>query len=323
MSALLEARDLVKDFPAGGGFLAPLRIVHALSGVSFSLERGETLAIVGESGCGKTTLARCLTGLSEPTAGALLLDGEDVRALLASKPHQFRQAVQIVFQDPYASLNPRRTVFSSVADALRLHTVCPRSERRTKVAELLAQVGLSGDYLGRYPHELSGGQRQRVAIARALAARPRVVICDEPVSSLDVSIQAQIINLLKGLQGSLGIAYVFISHNLSLVRHISDRIAVMYLGQIVEIGTTETLGRMLLHPYSRALFASTPEIGRDPAMRPRRTVTGEVPSPIDPPSGCRFRTRCPWAAALCEEQAPELRVVAGRDVRCHFAGAIG
>jgi oligopeptide/dipeptide ABC transporter ATP-binding protein len=322
MTALMEARDLVKEFPAGGGVFGPARVVHALSGVSFSLAPGETLAIVGESGCGKTTLARCLTGLSEPTGGTLLLEGEDVRALLANNPHQFRRAVQIVFQDPYASLNPRRTVFSSVADALRLHNICSPSERRAKVTELLAQVGLSGEYLDRYPHELSGGQRQRVAIARALAVRPRIVICDEPVSALDVSIQAQIINLLKGLQTSLGVAYVFISHNLSLVRHISDRIAVMYLGQIVEIGRTDILGRMLLHPYSRALFAATPEIGRDLATRPRRTVVGEVPSPIEPPSGCRFRTRCPLAAPLCAEQAPELHTVAGRDVRCHFAEVV-
>lgn len=319
MKTMLEARDLTKHFYSGGGLLQRAQVVHALSGVSFTLGEGETLAIVGESGCGKSTLARCLTGLSEPTGGTLALEDEDVPTMLARNPQKFRRAVQIVFQDPYASLNPRRTVLATISDALRLHKVCAHSQQREKTTELLAQVGLSAEYLYRYPHELSGGQRQRVAIARALAVGPKIVVCDEPVSALDVSIQAQIINLLKRLQSSLGIAYVFISHNLSLVRHISDRIAVMYLGQIVEMGATETLGTVLLHPYSRALFAATPEIGRDPASRPERLLTGEVPSPLDPPSGCRFRTRCPLAAPRCAEQPPDLRMVAGRSVRCHFA----
>jgi oligopeptide/dipeptide ABC transporter ATP-binding protein len=316
---LLEARDLVKHFPAGGGLFGPRRVVHALSGVSFSVERGETLAVVGESGCGKTTLAHCLTGLTAPTAGSLRLDGEEVSELLAREPAKFRRGVQIVFQDPYASLNPRRTVARTIGDALRLHDICPRSERRQRSAEVLGRVGLSREHLDRYPHELSGGQRQRVAIARALAVGPQLVICDEPVSALDVSIRAQIVNLLRRLQGALGVAYVFISHDLALVRHISSRVAVMYLGQIVEVGATETVVGQILHPYARALFASTPEIGRAGAPAGARRIKGEVPSPLDPPSGCRFRTRCPFAAPRCEQEEPALRAVAGRDVRCHFA----
>ena len=316
---LIEARELSKHFYSGGGLLRRARVVRALNGVSFALERAETLAVVGESGCGKTTLAHCLTGLAAPTAGTLMLAGEDAHDLLARNPAKFRRAVQIVFQDPYASLNPRRTVFAAIADALRLHDVCPRAERRDKVLDLLIEVGLSREHLDRYPHELSGGQRQRVAIARALAVGPQLVVCDEPVSALDVSIQAQIINLLKRLQASLGVAYVFISHNLALVRHISDRIAVMYLGEIVELGATETLGRALAHPYSRALFAATPEIGRERAALGAGMIAGEVPSPFDLPSGCSFRTRCPLAAPRCKDEPPPLRVVAGRSVRCHFA----
>ena len=319
IAPLVEARDLTKHFHAGGGLLRRSRVVHALNGVSFTLDRGETLAVVGESGCGKTTLAHCLTGLTEPTGGTLMLAGEDAHVLLARSPAKFRRAVQIVVQDPYASLNPRRTVFASIADALRLHEVCPATERRDKVIDLLDQVGLAREYLDRYPHELSGGQRQRVAIARALAVGPQMVVCDEPVSALDVSIQAQIINLLKRLQASLGVAYIFISHNLALVRHISNRIAVMYLGQIVELGATEALGRELVHPYSRALFAATPEIGRARRAAGARMIAGDVPSPLDPPSGCSFRTRCPLAAPRCKEEPPALRVVAGRSVRCHFA----
>jgi oligopeptide/dipeptide ABC transporter ATP-binding protein len=319
MAPLVEARDLTKHFHVGGGLLRRSRVVRALNGVSFTLERGETLAIVGESGCGKTTLALCLTGLTQPTGGTLMLAGEDAQDLLAGRPAKFRGAVQIVFQDPYASLNPRRTVFASIADGLRLHGACSAAERRNRTLDLLEQVGLSPEHLDRYPHELSGGQRQRVAIARALAVGPQVVVCDEPVSALDVSIQAQIINLLKRLQVSLGVAYIFISHNLALVRHISNRIAVMYLGQIVELGTTEILGRELLHPYSRALFAATPEIGRERGAGRVRLLVGDVPSPLDPPSGCSFRTRCPLAAPRCMEEPPALRVVAGRSVRCHFA----
>src|SRR5438067_6193143 len=257
---LVVARDLVKTFSVGGGWLGASETVHALSGVSFDIAPGETLAIVGESGCGKSTLARCLIGVIDLTGGSLTVSGKDSRAFIREDQLAFHRFIQIVFQDPYASLNPRRTILQSIADALRLHRMCKRADERARARDLLNGVGLSADYLERYPHELSGGQRQRACIARALAVGPKVLVCDEPVSALDVSIQAQIINLLKDIQRRSGIAYVFISHNLNLVRHISDRIAVMYLGQIVEIGATATLRKLLLHPYSRALFAATPII---------------------------------------------------------------
>jgi oligopeptide/dipeptide ABC transporter ATP-binding protein len=316
--AVLEARNLVKEYRVGSA-LGGGRTVFALSGVDLAVKPGETLAIVGESGCGKSTLARCLTGLHEPTSGYVLLDGADAQALLKRDAGRFRRAVQIVFQDPYASLNPRRTIGQSIDDGLRLHKLCARSERRGRVGELLSRVGLSDDYIDRYPHELSGGQRQRVAIARALAVAPRLIICDEPVSALDVSVQAQIINLLNDLQEQSGVAYVFISHNLALVRHISDRIAVMYLGQIVEIGDAAALGQTLVHPYSRALFGASPEIGRDRNAARAKPLEGDVPSPLDPPTGCRFHTRCPFAQERCTKDMPSLRQVAGRDVRCHRA----
>ncbi len=319
---LLVARDLVKTFSVGGGWLGSTATVHALSGVSFDLAPGETLAIVGESGCGKSTLARCLVGLHKFTSGSLRVDGKDSAAFKRDDALAFHRFIQIVFQDPYASLNPRRTIQQSIADALRLHRICRRNEERAQVTDLLFQVGLSADYLERYPHELSGGQRQRACIARALSVGPKVLVCDEPVSALDVSIQAQVINLLKDIQQRSGIGYVFISHNLNLVRHISDRIAVMYLGQIVEIGTAPTL-RTLLHPYSRALFAATPVIGRPADERTPNLLVGDVPSPLHPPLGCRFRTRCRYATELCTKEAPQLRDVQNRMVRCHYAEAVG
>ena len=315
---LLEASNVSKLYRIGGGLLGDGQTVHALTGVSLSLFPGETVAVVGESGCGKTTLARCLAQLIPPTSGTIRVGGEDVADMLRRDPLRFRRMVQIVFQDPYASLNPRRTVFQSVGDALRIHAICPARERRGRAGALLGQVGLSVDYLDRYPHELSGGQRQRVAIARALAVGPSVVICDEPVSALDVSVQAQVINLLKDLQRALGVAYVFISHNLALVRHISDRIAVMYLGELVEVGTTAAFRDGALHPYSQALFAAAPRIGERRDAR-RAQVEGDVPSPIALPPGCRFSDRCPMRQDRCRAEAPELRTVAGRLVRCHFA----
>lgn len=320
---LLVARDLVRTFPVGGGWYGSGEMVHALSGVSLEVIPGETLAIVGESGCGKSTLARCLIGLTDLTDGQLLVGGQESRAFLRRDALAFHRFIQIVFQDPYASLNPRRTIQQSIGDALRLHRICKRSEERARVVALLNQVGLSDDYLGRYPHELSGGQRQRACIARALAVDPKILVCDEPVSALDVSIQAQIINLLKDIQRRSGLAYVFISHNLNLVLQISDRIAMMYLGQIVEIGTVETLRQGMLHPYSRALFAATPVIGRGADERPPNLLSGDVPSPIHPPSGCRFRTRCHLATDLCATQSPLLRQVADRMVRCHYAEELG
>jgi oligopeptide transport system ATP-binding protein len=320
---LLVARDLVRTFPVGGGWFGTPDVVHALSGVSLEVAPGETLAIVGESGCGKSTLARCLIGLTDLTDGELIVDGLESRAFIRRDALAYHRFIQIVFQDPYASLNPRRTIQQSIADALRLHRMCKRSEERARVTALLAQVGLSDDYLGRYPHELSGGQRQRACIARALAVEPRVLVCDEPVSALDVSIQAQIINLLKDIQRRSGLAYVFISHNLNLVLHISDRIAVMYLGQIVEIGTARTLRDRMLHPYSRALFAATPVIGRGADERLPTLLRGDVPSPIHPPTGCRFRTRCDFATELCATEPPQLRQIADRMVRCHYAEDMG
>jgi oligopeptide transport system ATP-binding protein len=315
---LLEATNVSKLYRLGGGLLGEGQTVHALTDVSLSVFPGETVAVVGESGCGKTTLARCLAQLIEPTSGTIQVGGEDVTAMLRRDPLEFRRRVQIVFQDPYASLNPRRTVFQSVADPLRIHAICPAGQRRRRAGDLLERVGLSADYLDRYPHELSGGQRQRVAIARALAVEPSVVICDEPVSALDVSVQAQVINLLKDLQQALGVAYIFISHNLALVRHISDRIAVMYLGQLVELGTTAAFRQGALHPYSQALFAAAPRIGERRDPRDRR-VDGDVPNPIALPPGCRFSDRCPLRQDRCRAEAPELRTVGGRLVRCHFA----
>jgi oligopeptide/dipeptide ABC transporter ATP-binding protein len=319
---ILAAKDLRKSFNVGGGWFGAPDQLQALSDVSFDLYPGETLAVVGESGCGKSTLARCLTGLMEVTSGSFTVTGADGRAFIRDDALRFHRAVQIVFQDPYASLNPRHTVRRSIADPLRLHRMCERAEERTRVTDLLEQVGLSADYLDRYPHELSGGQRQRVCIARALAVEPKILVCDEPVSALDVSIQAQIINLLKDIQQRRGIAYVFISHNLALVRQISDRIAVMYLGEIVEMGAAADMRRALLHPYSRALFAATPVIGSRHEDRMRVALTGEVPSPLHPPSGCHFRTRCPFAAPRCAEEKPRLREVLGRLARCHFAEAV-
>ena len=321
-SAVLEARDLVKTYAVGSAFGASRRTVHALSGVDLAISPGETLSVVGESGCGKSTLARCLTGLAPPTSGTVLLDGADIQQVLREEAPLFRRAVQIVFQDPYASLNPRRTVGRAIGDGFRLHRLCGRSERRSRVGALLQQVGLSDDHIDRYPHELSGGQRQRVAIARALSVSPRVIVCDEPVSALDVSVQAQIINLLHDIQAATGVAYLFISHNLALVRHVSDRIAVMYLGQVVEIGEAERLRHILVHPYSRALFGASPEIGRDRNAARPEPLKGDVPSPLEPPSGCRFRTRCPFARERCAAEMPALRPVAGREVRCHFAEAM-
>jgi oligopeptide transport system ATP-binding protein len=315
-AALLQARDVAKRYAVPG---AGKRVVHALSGVSLEIFANETLAVVGESGCGKTTLARCLIGLIEPSDGEIFVGADKSRDLLKRDPQRFHRYVQIVFQDPYASLNPRRTIYQSVSDGLRLHRLCARAERRGRVAALLQKVGLGPDYLDRYPHELSGGQRQRAAIARALAVQPAIVICDEPVSALDVSVQAQVINLLKDLQRELGVAYLFISHNLALVRRISDRIAVMYLGQIVEIGSVAEFRAKLFHPYTQALFAAAPIIGREPRGESRAHLGGEVPSPIDPPSGCRFHTRCPHKRDRCAAEMPDLREVAGRFVRCHFA----
>jgi len=317
---LLAATGLTKHYQISRGF-GPASVVQALTEVSFTLDAGETLAIVGESGCGKSTLARCVAGLVEATSGTLALSGEPAADLLKRDRMRFHRSIQMVFQDPYASVNPRRKVGDTVADGLRLHHIVPRAQRRAKVLELLGRVGLAAEHMARYPHELSGGQRQRVAIARALAVDPSVIVCDEPVSALDVSVQAQVMNLLADVQRERNVAYLFISHDLALVQHIAHRIAVMYLGQIVEIGSAAAFKRRLTHPYSQSLFAAAPRIGgtREALVPP---LEGEMPSPIDPPSGCRFHTRCPHAVPRCAAEAPALRDVDGRLVRCHLAESI-
>ncbi|MEO5699147.1 MAG: oligopeptide/dipeptide ABC transporter ATP-binding protein [Casimicrobiaceae bacterium] len=324
MSTVLKVDCLTKHYPVRGAWFGPRRVVHALDAVSFQLGEGETLAVVGESGCGKSTLAKALLRLTEPDSGSVLLGGTEIARGNAFDARSERRKIQIVFQDPYASLNPRRTIFQLLAEPMRLHAICPRSERRARATALLADVGLGAPFLDRHPHELSGGQRQRVAIARALALRPKVIVCDEPVSGLDVSVQAQVINLLRRLQRASGISYIFISHDLGLVFRIAHRVAVMYLGEIVELGEASAIRERMLHPYSQALFSATPIA--DPgaaAKRPRIVLAGELPSPIDLPSGCRFQTRCPYRQDICGTRVPELKAVGDRLVRCHFAGEPG
>ena len=321
---VLEAIDLVKHYPVKQGLFGRARQVHALDGVSLDLKHGETLAVVGESGCGKSTLAKCLMRLEDPTSGRVILQGRDITTLGKRALRGLRRQMQIVFQDPYSSLNPRWSIGSIVGDPIRLHESIDRATRRLRVAELLETVGLGAQFMDRHPHELSGGQRQRVAIARALAANPAIIICDEPVSALDVSIQAQVINLLKRLQAKFGIAYLFISHNLALVQHISDRIAVMYLGEIVEFADARAMRSGVMHPYSQALFSAAPVADPEAAARKTRIIlVGDVPSPLQPPGGCRFHTRCPYRKPVCADEAPALRPVEGRWVRCHFAGDAG
>ena len=317
---LLEVIDLVKHYPVGRSLFGSGNIIHALDGVSLTLREKETLAIVGESGCGKTTLARCLVRLAAPTSGSIWLAGRRVTDPKGSERDEIPRLIQIVFQDPFASLNPRRTIYQTVADPLRLHAHGSRAERREKVAELLRSVGIGNEFMDRYPHELSGGQRQRIAIARALAVQPRVVVCDEPVSALDVSIQSQVINLLKRLQLELGISYIFITHDLRLVQHMADRIAVMYLGEIVEVADARNFKARIKHPYSQALFSAVPVA--DPegvSQRGRIVLSGDVPSPVHPPSGCRFHTRCPYKQDICVTSHPALRRIGERLARCHFS----
>ncbi|HEV8471782.1 MAG TPA: dipeptide ABC transporter ATP-binding protein [Methylomirabilota bacterium] len=309
---MLEVRNLVKHFEVGGGlFGGPRGLVRAVDDVSFSLRRGETLGLVGESGCGKTTTGRCILQLERPTSGQIVLEGRDLAGLDAGELRAVRRRMQVIFQDPYSSLNPRMTVGEIVAEPLAVHgLVKGAGARHDRVRQLLRQVGLLPQHAARYPHQLSGGQRQRVGIARALAMEPTLIICDEPVSALDVSIQAQIINLLEDLQSELGLTYLFIAHDLAVVRHISDRVAVMYLGKIVELADRKTLYDDPLHPYTRALLSAVPI--PDPELEERRervVLGGEVPSPLNPPSGCVFHPRCPIAVDRCRSVIPELREV--------------
>ena len=323
---LFEVENLVKHYPVrrgaflgrGGG------VVRAVDGVSFTLRRGETLGIVGESGCGKSTLARVLLRLVEPTSGRATLSGENLFELGAREMRVRRRRLQIIFQDPFASLNPRMTVAEIVREPWAIFPgVVHRGEWHERIADLLTRVGLNADDAHRYPHQFSGGQRQRIGIARSLALNPEIVICDEPVSALDVSIQAQVINLLEEIQDEFGLSYIFIAHDLSVVRHISDRVAVMYLGKFVELGTWQEIYERPTHPYTQALLSAVPAI--DPAERTRRIILeGEVPSPIDPPSGCRFRTRCRKAEARCAAEEPALvERAGGHRSACHFAAPAG
>jgi len=318
---LLEAVELSKDFTVGGR-LSPggIRIVHAVDKVSLQVWPGETVGLVGESGCGKSTLGRCLVRLYDITAGQLKFRGADISRLGLRRLRPFRREMQMVFQDPYASLNPRRRVGDLIAEPLRVHGRRSRAEIAARVRELIDLVGLQPDHIQRFPHEFSGGQRQRIGIARALALEPQLIVADEPVSALDVSIQAQIVNLLADLQERLGLTYVFIAHDLSVIRQVSTRTAVMYLGSIVELGPTDEVYGRPAHPYTQALISAVPVPDVDrAAQRQRIVLTGDMPSPMNPPAGCRFHPRCRFAQDRCRTERPDLRQIAsGRTVACHF-----
>ncbi|PZW67962.1 dipeptide transport system ATP-binding protein [Pseudomonas sp. URMO17WK12:I1] len=318
MTTVLTARQLTRHYSVSQGLFKPAATVQALNGVSFELQAGKTLAVVGESGCGKSTLARALTLIEEPTSGSLQIAGQEVNGASAQTRKQLRRDVQMVFQNPYASLNPRQKIGDQLAEPLLINTGLSRAERREKVQAMMNQVGLRPEHYQRYPHMFSGGQRQRIALARAMMLTPKVLVADEPTSALDVSIQAQVLNLFMDLQQEFQTGYVFISHNLSVVRHVADDVLVMYLGRPAEIGPSEKLYERPLHPYTKALLSATPTIHPDPS-KPKIKIVGELPNPLNPPPGCPFHKRCPYATERCQTELPLLRPLDGREVACHHA----
>ncbi|WP_341781045.1 peptide ABC transporter ATP-binding protein [Ectopseudomonas mendocina] len=321
MSTVLKAHELTRHYSVSLGLFKPPATVQALNGVSFELQARRTLAVVGESGCGKSTLARALTLIEEPSAGSLQIAGREVAGTSKAERKQLRRDVQMVFQNPYASLNPRQKVGDQLAEPLLINTSLSRTERRERVQAMMQQVGLRPEHYARYPHMFSGGQRQRIALARAMMLQPKVLVADEPTSALDVSIQAQVLNLFMDLQEQFDTGYVFISHNLAVVRHVADDVLVMYLGRPVEMGASEALYSRPLHPYTRALLSATPAIHPDPD-KPRVRISGELPNPLNPPSGCAFHKRCPHADERCRGERPELRLIDARQVACHHVERI-
>lgn len=317
---ILEVKDLCKYFPVSKGLFKGKSFVKAVDKVSFTINKGETLGIVGESGCGKTTMGRTILKLYEPTSGQVIFNGKDITKNSIKEMVPLRKEMQMIFQDPYASLNPRMTVGDIIGEAIDIHKLLTGEERTERIRSLLSKVGLASDHINRYPHEFSGGQRQRIGIARALAVQPSFIVCDEPISALDVSIQAQVINMLEELQEELGLTYLFIAHDLSMVKHISTHIGVMYLGQMVEKGRSNKVYSEALHPYTQALLSAVPIPDPDVAKNNQRIVLeGDIPSPIDPPPGCRFKGRCKYAKPICSEIDPELKEVKpGHFVACHL-----